>query len=217
MRCTLTLRLVFSLLVLGVARQGLAASIDAQVRDGSGRPVADAVVYAVPAGVAVEMRGSKTVAIEQLDREFVPHVSVIQTGTLVEFPNRDPIQHHVYSFSPAKTFEIKLYTGRAPGAIAFDRPGVITIGCNIHDWMIAYILVVPTPHFAKVDAAGNARLRDLRAGSYEVRAWHPLQRGVAAPVNVALDTAASAGAAGFNVEVEARKARYKPPLDRLKY
>jgi plastocyanin len=83
-----------------------------------------------------------------IDREFTPYVSVIQTGTRVEFPNRDPIQHHVYSFSPAKTFEIKLYSGRSPESILFDKPGVITIGCNIHDWMIAYVLVVPTPYFA---------------------------------------------------------------------
>jgi len=201
-----------------LARQGAAASIDAQVRDASGRPVADAVVYAVPVGAVVEMRGSRTVAIEQVDREFVPYVSVIQTGTQVEFPNRDPIQHHVYSFSPAKTFEIKLYTGRSPKAELFDKPGVITIGCNIHDWMIGYILVVSTPYFAKVDASGNARLRDLRPGAYEVYAWHPLQRGAAlAPVNVTLDTAASAAPAGFNMDVEPRKARYKPPMDRMRY
>jgi plastocyanin len=148
-----------------VVRQGVAASIEAQVRDGSGRPVADAVVYAVPAGGVVESKAGKTVAIEQLDREFVPYVSVIQVGTRVEFPNRDPIQHHVYSFSPAKTFEIKLYTGRSPEGILFDKPGVITIGCNIHDWMIGYILVVATPYFATVDAAGVARLRDLRPGA----------------------------------------------------
>jgi plastocyanin len=187
------------------------------VRDASGRPVADAVVYAVPSGPAAELRGPKTVAIEQVDREFVPYVSVIQAGTQVEFPNRDPIQHHVYSFSPAKSFEIKLYTGRSPGVILFDKPGVITIGCNIHDWMIAYLLVVATPHFAKVDAAGNARLRDLRPGAYEVRAWHPQQRAAPASVNATLESAASAASAGFNIDVEARKPRYKPPLDRMRY
>jgi plastocyanin len=179
--------------------------------------VADAIVYAVPSGAAAEVRGPKTVAIEQVDREFVPYVSVIQAGTQVEFPNRDPIQHHVYSFSPAKSFEIKLYTGRSPERILFDKPGIVTIGCNIHDWMIAYILVVPTPYFAKVDAAGNARLRDLRPGAYEVRAWHPDQRAAAANVNVSLEGAASAAHAGFNLEVETRKPRYKPPLDRLRY
>src|SRR6187455_2443064 len=110
------------ILLSAFARQGAAASIEAQVRDTAGRPVADAVVYAVPAGGGADSKGGRTVAIEQIDREFTPYVSVIQTGTRVEFPNRDPIQHHVYSFSPAKTFEIKLYSGRSPESILFDKP-----------------------------------------------------------------------------------------------
>src|SRR5216110_2397145 len=96
-------RVLLPFLILIFAGQGRAASVDAQVRDAAGRPVPDAVVYAVPVGITLEIRGSRTVSIEQLDREFVPYVSVIQTGTQVDFPNRDPIQHHVYSFSPAKT------------------------------------------------------------------------------------------------------------------
>jgi len=175
------------------------------------------VVYAVPAGGGADSKGGRTVAIEQIDREFTPYVSVIQTGTRVEFPNRDPIQHHVYSFSPAKTFEIKLYSGRSPESILFDKPGVITIGCNIHDWMIAYVLVVPTPYFAPVNSAGNALLRDLRPGAYEVHAWHPRQKAAPAPVALSLEGAASSLGAAFNVEVEPRKPRYKPPLDRLRY
>ena len=209
---------LFPIIVLIYAGQGVAASIDAQVRDASGRPVADAVVYAVPVGITLEMRGSRTVSIQQLDREFVPYVSVIQTGTQVDFPNRDPIQHHVYSFSPAKTFEFKLYTGKSPGRVIFDKAGVISVGCNIHDWMIAYILVVPTPYFAKVDAEGNAKLRDLRPGTYEVHAWHPLQRGGGpAMASITLDAAASTAPAGFNIDVEPRKPRYKPPMDRMRY
>ena len=175
------------------------------------------MVYAVPAGGGADSKGGRTVAIEQIDREFTPYVSVIQTGTRVEFPNRDPIQHHVYSFSPAKTFEIKLYSGRSPESILFDKPGVITIGCNIHDWMIAYVLVVPTPYFAPVNSAGNALLRDLRPGAYEVHAWHPRQKAAPAPVALSLEGAASSLGAAFNVEVEPRKPRYKPPLDRLRY
>jgi plastocyanin len=198
-------------------RQGEAASIDVSVRDAAGNPVRDAVVYAVPTSGAVESKGARTVAIEQIDREFVPNVSVIQVGTRVEFPNRDPIQHHVYSFSPAKTFEIKLYTGRPPAGILFDKPGVVTIGCNIHDWMLAYVLVVPTPYFAKLDASGSAPLGDMRPGTYEVFAWHPRQREAAAPVQVALDGPAAATSVAFRLEVEPRKPRYKPPLDRMKY
>jgi hypothetical protein len=124
--------------------------------------------------------------------------------------------HHVYSFSPAKSFEIKLYSGKSPSEIVFDKPGVITLGCNIHDWMLGFILVVSTPHYAKTDASGNARLRDLPAGSYELHAWHPRQRAFAAPLHLTLEAASSPSAA-IAVDAAPRKAKFKPPLDRLKY
>jgi hypothetical protein len=98
----------------------------------------------------------------------------------------------------------------------FDKPGVVTLGCNIHDWMIGYILVVPTAHFAKVDAQGIARLRELPAGSYDIHAWHPYQRGTLAPQRVTLD-ASSAQELKFSIDAPPRKPKYKPPLDRLRY
>lgn len=191
-----------------------AATLEVHVRDGSGGPVADAVVYAVAPGMQ-ESRAARA-AIEQVDREFVPHVSVIQAGTTVSFPNRDPILHHVYSFSPAKPFEIKLYTGKSPVEVLFDKPGVVALGCNIHDWMIGYVVVVPTAHFAKTDASGIARLRDVPGGAYELRAWHPQQRGALPPLSLALEEAVAARAQ-FVADIAPRKARYKPPLDRLRY
>lgn len=186
------------------------------MRDAAGAPLADAVVYAMPATGPAEAKGARTAAVEQVDREFVPYVSVIQTGTAVTFPNRDAILHHVYSFSPAKPFEIKLYQGRSPVEIAFDRPGVVTLGCNIHDWMIGYILVVSTPHFAKTGAGGLAQLRDLPGGAYELRAWHPRQRAGALAQEARLEADSEARAA-FAIDVAARRAKYKPPLDRLRY
>ena len=210
-------RLAFSLLLALAPSGASAASIEILARDPTGKPVADAAVYAIPASGGSETRSARTV-IEQADREFIPYVSVIQQGTSVTFPNRDPILHHVYSFSPAKAFEIKLYTGKSPSEIQFDKPGVVTLGCNIHDWMIAYIAVVPTPHFGRTDATGTARLRDLPAGSYEVRAWHPQQRVALVPHVLALDAAANAQAAfTFVFDVVPRKAKFKPPLDRLRY
>jgi plastocyanin len=192
-----------------------AATLEVRVRDASGAPVPDAAVYAVPASGPVDARNARAVSIEQVDREFVPYVTVVQAGTPVSFPNRDPIQHHVYSFSPAKPFEIKLYTGNSP-EILLDRPGLVTLGCNIHDWMIAYIVVVPTPHFGRTDAAGAARLRDLPAGAYELRAVHPNQRAPAPAQNPALEAAAAA-TASFVLDVAPRKPRYKPPMDRARY
>ena len=173
-----------------------AASIEVELLDQAGKPLPDAVVYAMPAAGPVEARPGKPVEIQQIDREFVPYVTVIQTGTVAAFPNRDPILHHVYSFSPAKSFEIKLYTGRSPSTVTFDKPGVVTLGCNIHDWMIGYVFVVSTPYFAKSDASGSARLRDLPAGSYELRAWHPQQRAGPEPVAVALEAATASRCRG---------------------
>jgi len=208
--------IAFSLLALAVLHAG-AATLQVQVKDAAGKPLADTVIYAI-AGAAYDARPPKApVPVAQYDREFVPYVTVIQVGTTVTFPNRDPILHHVYSFSPAKSFEIKLYTGKSPVEVVFDKPGVVTLGCNIHDWMIGYIAVVPTPWFAKTDAAGTAILRDLPAGAYDIHAWHPQQRGAAGAVRVTFDAASSTQSAGFSIDAPPRKPKYKPPLDRLKY
>jgi hypothetical protein len=122
----------------------------------------------------------------------------------------------VYSFSPAKAIDIPLYTGKSPVEVLFDKPGVVPLGCNIHDWMIAYVVVVPTPYFARTDAAGLARRRDLPAGAYELRTVHPNQR-TASPAQSATLEATAASAAAFVVDMAPRKARYKPPLDRARY
>jgi plastocyanin len=201
---------------IALPRVGAAAAVETQVRDAEGKPVADVVVWAMPAVGAVESRGNKTVAIAQIDREFVPYVTVLQTGTAASFPNRDPILHHVYSFSAAKSFEIKLYSGKSPSQILFDRPGLVTLGCNIHDWMVGYVMVVSTPYFGKTDASGSVRLHDLPSGNYQLHLWHPQQRASASPSAITLD-ASVMPILTFNLEIVPRKAKYKPPLDRLKY
>ena len=192
-----------------------AGSLDVSVRDASGEPVADAAVYAVPPNPTGEARG-RTAEIAQADREFVPFMTVVQVGTSVAFPNRDPILHHVYSFSPAKPFEIKLYTGKSPHEVVFDKPGVVVLGCNIHDWMLAYVVVVPTPYFGHSDANGAVHLRELPAGAYELHAWHPFQRAALAPQAITVPAAGTQDAA-FQLELQPRKPKFKPPLDRLKY
>jgi plastocyanin len=194
----------------------ISATLSARVADAAGRPLADAVVYAEPqAGVPANKSG-RAVAIEQKDREFTPYVSVIQAGTSVTFPNRDAMRHHVYSFSPAKPFEIKLYSGDITREILFDKPGVVTLGCNIHDWMVGYIFVAETPYFAKTDKNGDARLSDLPAGEYDVKVWHPTQRNATAKKTQKLEANANIEAA-FNVDAAPRKKKFKPPLDPLSY
>ncbi len=149
-----------------------AASLQVEVVDQGGAPVEDAVITATPGSGKLPPRVAGKAIIDQIHKTFVPLVSVIQTGTLVTFPNKDNIQHDVYSFSPAKTFELNLYSGVAAKPVEFDKPGLVVLGCNIHDKMIAYVQVVDTPYFAKTDATGHARIDDVLASeSYDVTAW----------------------------------------------
>lgn len=149
-----------------------AAQLRATVVDEAGAPVTDAVVYAVPVGAQASVAKHAKAIIDQIKRRFVPLVSVVQTGTAVSFPNRDNIEHDVYSFSPAKRFELHLYHGIPAKPVVFDKPGLVVMGCNIHDQMIAYLLVVDTPWFAKTDARGQAAIDGVPAGAYRMKVWH---------------------------------------------
>ncbi|MDO8330503.1 MAG: hypothetical protein Q7T36_08545 [Fluviicoccus sp.] len=161
--------------VLFICVNAVAGGLEATVSTPAGKPVEDAAVVLEPVlGVALKSR--KMASIEQRDREFMPYVTIVQTGTLIEFPNHDPVKHHVYSFSPAKRLEIKLYAGRLVQPVLFDRPGEVALGCNIHDWMEAYVLVVNSPYFAKTGSDGKALIRNVPAGHYRVRVWHPHQK-----------------------------------------
>jgi plastocyanin len=168
------MRLLSGLLALGLTLPAVAATIDVRVQDGRGGAVRDAVVYAIPEGRQLPV-AKKTAVMDQKNRMFIPHVLPVQTGTSVRFPNSDDIRHHVYSFSPAKPFQLPLYKGTPANPLVFDRAGVVTLGCNIHDQMSAYIVVVDTPYFEKAEG-GRATLRDLEPGRYTVHVWYPEMR-----------------------------------------
>ncbi|HVK55701.1 MAG TPA: methylamine utilization protein, partial [Burkholderiales bacterium] len=148
-----------------------AANITVKTSDQSSAMIANAVVYVVPVNAKSTNPLPANAVIDQIKKEFVPLVSVVQVGAAVMFPNKDNIRHHVYSFSPTKVFQLKLYSGVPAQPVIFDKPGLVVMGCNIHDGMVAYLLVVDTPWFAKTDAEGKARLENLPAGAYELHAW----------------------------------------------
>ena len=165
----------FVLLVLPLASDLLAGSLEIAVRDDKGVPVSDAVVYATSGAQVAPVK--KQAVIDQRDKEFVPYLTALQVGTAVMFPNSDNIRHHVYSFSPAKKFELPLYSGVPAAPVVFDTVGFVTLGCNIHDWMIAYVAVLPTPYFQMTGRDGRAVLKDLPTGHYVVKAWDPALKG----------------------------------------
>lgn len=158
-----------------------AAPLDVVVTDATGKPLEGAVVTVTVPGSTKLAGPVATAQIAQQHREFVPQVTVVQTGTPVLFPNLDTVRHHVYSFSPIRAFELKLYAGTPSMPIVFDKPGTAVLGCNIHDRMTAWVVVVDTPYFAKTDGAGKAHL-DVPAGEHLMRVWHGRQSEGVVPV-----------------------------------
>jgi plastocyanin len=164
-----------SVVLLAVLQPLAAADLNISVVDGAGHAVAGVVLVAEPesAPVVASKHPARTVIMDQQNMQFVPNIVVVQTGGGVEFPNSDQIEHQVYSFSAAKSFQLSLYAGHKYPPVVFDRPGLVVVGCNIHDHMIGYIYVVDTPFFGRSNESGQLSLHDLPAGTYRVTAWHP--------------------------------------------
>lgn len=149
-----------------------AASVQVDLSDAAGKPLADAVVFLESAEAKRLVKPQTGVEMAQERRQFVPVTMVVPVGTEVLFPNRDTVRHHVYSFSPTKKFELKLYTGTPSKPVLFDQAGVVVLGCNIHDQMTGWILVVDTPYYASSPATGKVQIDNVPPGSYKLRAWH---------------------------------------------
>ncbi len=181
------------------AWQGLpAAEIDVAVVDATGHGVAGIGLIAEPQFELPTWRHAapRTVIMDQKQKQFVPNMLIIQTGTGVDFPNSDQIEHQVYSFSAPKPFQLSLYAGHKYPPIVFDKPGLVVVGCNIHDQMIGYIYVTNSPYFGRSDASGHWSARDLPAGNYQITAWHPrLQEAAGTALQMPLTVTESAAAA----------------------
>ncbi len=158
---------------VATARAGATAQLDISVLGSDGKGVPGIVIIAEAANPVPNRHPPRTTVMDQINMRFVPDILVIQTGTGVEFPNSDRIKHQVYSFSPAKTFQLSLYAGRKYPPVIFGRSGLVVLGCNIHDNMIGYVYVTDSPFIGRTDKSGHLRLSGLPAGSYTVRAWHP--------------------------------------------
>ncbi len=143
-----------------------------QLNNAAGKPLAGAVIAVELLGRPSKAGSGAKAEMAQRERQFQPALLIVQTGTAVSFPNFDVVRHHVYSFSPIKVIDVKLYSGTPSEPIVFDKPGVATLGCNIHDRMSAHIVVVDTPLFGVTDATGSVKL-DLPAGEHRLKFWHP--------------------------------------------
>jgi len=179
------LRLGSLLLAFAVTSAARAATLEVRVVDEQGRPIENVAVYATPAhgagehdgtGIAADVPAAPKALMDQQRLQFVPHLLVVQSGTSVTFPNSDNVSHHVYSFSETKTFELPLYKGDVYPPVMFEQPGIVVMGCNIHDGMIGYVVVVDTPHFGRTNERGIVSIEGVPSGDYNVAAWTPRVR-----------------------------------------
>jgi plastocyanin len=165
-------RVIAILWVVLFPLHAVAGDVQVNVRTSAGKPVPDAVVsMSAPHAGAVRFPWAYRMA--QQNKMFDPFVLIVPVGADVAFPNLDRVLHEVYSFSPAKTFELRLYGHDETRVVHFDKPGIVALGCNIHDSMVAFIDVVETPFAAKTDAAGEAVIHGVPAGPQTLRVWHP--------------------------------------------
>jgi plastocyanin len=179
------------LIALPALVQAVPVTID--VRGPDGQPLVDAVVV-IDAPNAPRAALKEPYLVEQRNISFQPHVLVVPVGATVSFPNRDPVRHHVYSFSKPKKIDLKLYGKEEQRSVVFDKPGVVALGCNIHDSMSGFVFVSKSPFAAKTNATGRVQWSDVPAGSATVSVWSPTIR---APNNMLVQTIAI-GPKGFS-------------------
>jgi plastocyanin len=188
---------------LGLSAPLVAAPLAVRVVDIAGHPVSGAVVTLYPARPAARApRPGGRFVVAQKNLQFQPFLTVIPVGADVSFPNFDPTKHHVYSFSAAKKFELKLFAKDQSRTVHFDKPGVVALGCNIHDQMSAFIVVTDSAWTARTNAQGMVVFGDAPAVSGRLTVWHPYLRVPGGLVQQSL--AAGQRSASFSI-------RLRPP------
>ena len=157
------------------AAGALAATLLVAVQTPDGRPLVGAVLTVHALNGNARPAAPVNAVMDQVDRAFVPDVLVIPAGSTVEFPNSDSVSHQIYSFSAARKFQLPLYRGKRYPPVLFDQVGFVTLGCNIHDSMLAYVLVTDAPYFGRTDSAGSWSV-EVPRGTYRITVWHPRMR-----------------------------------------
>jgi plastocyanin len=160
---------------LGAASSAAAATLLIRVQLPDGQALPGAVITARPLDGPARHAAPVRAVMDQINRAFAPDLLVIPVGSTVEFPNTDSVSHQIYSFSSAKRFQLPLYRGKPYPPVHFEQPGVVTLGCNIHDDMLAYLVVTDAPFFGRTDSAG-VWSADVPRGRYSVTLWHPRLR-----------------------------------------
>ncbi len=172
---------VLSALAFGAC---LASDVSGNITFDGKSQARNAVVYLIGDEHARPETGAK---VDQRDKAFIPHVSVVPIGTRVSFPNDDTVFHNVFAYFNAKKFDLGMYPRGASKEVTFDKEGVVALLCNVHPDMSAYIMVVNTPYYAVTDSHGTFAIKGVRPGHYVLHVWHESGRETTQSVDVGSD------------------------------
>ena len=186
-----------------------AAELKILVVDTKARPVHDAYVELLAKDSSHRVKPASGV-IDQVDKEFTPLLSAVPVGSRVSFPNSDNIQHQIYSFSKTKPFDLPLFEKNESQSVRFEQAGIVQMGCNIHDWMLAFLYVYESEYFQKTDEAGAVQFSALAEGAYVLRVWSPRLKKNRVPVEVELMVAPDVNL-DYTQEIKVRKKIRKKP------
>jgi plastocyanin len=165
------------LLCLSLCNAAWATDLQVRVLQQNGKPLRGAVVTVHVIAAATAAAAPIHAVMDQLDLAFAPDLMVIPAGSTVNFINSDKVSHEVYSYSSAHPFKLGLYRGNGHRPELFDRPGLVTLGCNIHDAMLAYILVTDAAYYGTTGADGSWAQADIVRGKYRIEVWSPRLAG----------------------------------------
>ena len=146
-----------------------------------------AVVYLDPSPPrpAFDALPTTRLRMDQRGEQFVPRLVAITQGSTVDFPNSDVTFHNVFSLSAARTFDLGRYRPGRTGSVKFDKPGIVSVFCDIHSHMSAFILVFNHPYFAVTDADGRYTIADAPAGEHTLAVWTELAQPMSRRITVA--------------------------------
>ena len=162
------------MILLLLSHHSLANNINIQVKDPNQQSISGVIIYLTPLmNSQTSFINDKTVFISQNQKKFTPYIAVLQKGQNINFKNQDDITHHIYSVSGKNRFDFKIKSGEYKNDIQLNTLGEVAMGCNIHDWMSGYLLVVDTPYFEKTNSIGISTFENLPIGDYKVTVWHP--------------------------------------------
>jgi plastocyanin len=201
--------ILVALALAGAATPLVAAPLAVRVVDSSGRPVRDAVVTLYPTAGARAPRAGGRYVVSQQNLQFHPFLTIVPVGADVSFPNLDPTKHHVYSFSSAKRFELKLFAKDQSRTVHFDKAGVVALGCNIHDQMSAFIVITDSAWTARTNAQGIASFGDAPNAPARLTVWHPWLRAPGGTVQQAI----GGGQRSANFSIRLRPPPAMPAMD----